>query len=174
MSERTGTQVLESIEGLLGQLVVNSSEPKQPAVPLNSALERTIPYKTFSDDTKDLYKALATTQKNFRELQKTGVITGRNTRYAKLSDLFDASLKALLEQDLVCNTYMRVGYLVTRLTHYPTGQYIESELQLLNTTEEQKRGSSITYAWRYTYAPLIGLVDSSYDDDAEITKVLKR
>lgn len=169
MSERTGTQVLESIEGLLGQLVVNISEPKQPAVPCTSKS-----YQTCSDDTKDLYKALASAQKNFRELQKTGVITGRNTRYAKLSDLFDASLKALLDQSLVCNTYMRCGFLVTRLTHYPTGQYIESELQLLNTTEEQKRGSSITYAWRYTYAPLIGLVDGSYDDDGESTRSPKK
>lgn len=153
MSERTGTQVLESIERLAEQAVIN-----QQALVVSSC-------KRESDDTKDLYKALASAQKNFKELQKTGIIGGRNIAYAKISDLVDASLKALLEQSLVCNTYMRNSFLVTRLVHFPTGQYIESELPLLNNTDEQKRGSSITYAWRYTYAPLIGLVDSSYDDD---------
>jgi hypothetical protein len=59
--------------------------------------------------------------------------------------------------------------LVTRVYHWPSGQWTESELPLLNSAEEQKRGSSITYAWRYTYAPLMGLVDSSYDDDGEVT-----
>jgi hypothetical protein len=63
-----------------------------------------------------------------------------------------------------------VEMLITRLVHYPTGQYLESRMPLLNNTEEQKRGASITYAWRYTYAPLIGLVDNSCDEDTVSTK----
>jgi hypothetical protein len=121
-----------------------------------------------------IYKALAEAQRNFYELHKSGIIAGRNTPYAKLSDLVDASRKALYDQDLVASTYIKEGYLTTRIVHFPTGQHIESELKLLNETEEQKRGSSITYATRYTYAPLIGLVDSSYDDDGESTKVVKK
>jgi hypothetical protein len=162
MSERTGTQILESIERLAETAVVVLQQAKAAPLPVSIPEGKT---------ESALYKALALAQRNFFELHKSGVIAGRNTQYAKLSDLVDASRKALLDQDLVVSTYMRDGYLISRLVHFPTGQHIESELKLLNETEEQKRGSSITYASRYTYAPLIGLVDSSYDDDGESTKM---
>ena len=157
---RTGTEILESIERVLLNV-------KIPA-PLYSDRKKK------SDKTDELFKALGAAQQKFGVLDKSGVIAGRNTPYSKISDLIAAAQKALYDQNLVANTRMiyeqGVVFLVSRLSHTITDQYIESELPLLNNTDEQKRGSSITYAWRYTYAPLIGLVDNSYDDDGEITK----
>lgn len=159
---RTSMDVLQSIEESL-QAVVRTALNKVPA------------RKQQSDDTKDLDLALMDAQKDFSDITKTGMIGGRNIAYAKISDLVKASRAALRKAKLVVKTYSRVEpsgieILVTRLSHVPTGQYVESELSLLNNTDEQKRGSSITYAWRYTYAPLIGLVDDSCDDDGEMAK----
>lgn len=128
-----------------------------------------------SEDLRELYKALGAAQKKYADINKSGLITGRNIPYAKINDLVEASRSALLANNLVVSTYSvneGNGYstLVTRLYHTASGQWTESELPLLNTNDEQKRGSSITYAQRYTYAPLIGLVDTSCDDDGEITK----
>ncbi len=175
MSERTGTQILESIEKLAEQAVLHQQSLTKSPDEDRQTKPASLPTPVQEGKKEsDIYKALALAQRNYYDLHKSGNIAGRNTPYAKLSDLIDASRKALLDQDLVASTYMKDGYLICRLVHWPTGQHIESELKLLNETEEQKRGSSITYATRYTYAPLIGLVDSSYDDDAEITKLGKK
>lgn len=160
---RTSMQVLESIEKSLHTI----------ATPQQSVRKRE------SESCTELYKALGVAQKNFKDVYKSGIIGGRNIPYAKINDLVDASRAALASQGLVVSTYTITypdGFasLVTRLVHAPSGQYTESELPLLNGTDEQKRGSSITYAWRYTYAPLIGLVDNSCDDDAEITRTIKK
>lgn len=155
---RSGHEVLESIE----QLLLRNAASAQP------------PRKTESEVTLDLYKALAAAQKAFSDVEKSGIIGGRNIPYAKIDDLTNASRAALRAQHLVSNTFTiienGIEVLITRLVHYPTGQYIESRLPLLNNMEEQKRGASITYAWRYTYAPLIGLVDNSCDEDSAIPK----
>lgn len=159
---RTGTEVLESIEGLVSDI-------------LNTNKQFDYVRKRESDDLRELYKALHGAQKMFKDIEKSGFIAGRNIPYAKINDLVDASREALYKNNLVVSTY-HTTYpsgnvtLTTRLYHGPSGQYTESELPLLNGSDEQKRGSSITYAWRYTYAPLLGLVDNSYDDDGEVTK----
>lgn len=189
--ERSGREVLDAIETSLKELT------KQVAVSCaNNIVAPAIPLRRReSDDTRELYKALHTAQRAFKGVEKSGFINGRNIPYAKINDLIDASRAALHANNLVVSTYhlsssfakatadmslsatsgfavSHAGFatLVTRLYHFPSGQFIESELPLLNGSDEQKRGSSITYAWRYTYAPLIGLVDTSYDDDGETTK----
>lgn len=163
-SQRTGTQVLESIETLLMQHLQNNALP-----------QRVPPRDRESDSLNELYKALGAAQKKFKEIEKSGFIQGRNIPYAKISDLVDASRSVLADAGLLVSTF-NITYpdglvtLITRLYHIPSGQFTESELPLLNHNDEQKRGSSITYAWRYTYAPLLGLVDTSCDDDGEVTK----
>ena len=161
---RTALDILESIDkhvNALGRYALTLQD---------------VPRQIQSKDTKELFKALAEAQRNFYSIEKSGFIAGRNIPYAKIQDLVSASREALYKNNLVASTFHITradGFttLVTRLVHFPTDQYIESELPLLNGSDEQKRGSSITYAWRYTYAPLIGLVDGSYDDDgASLTK----
>lgn len=161
--KRTAQEVLESIE----QKLTISSAPA--------------PRKRESDDLKEYYKALHAAQVKFKSIDKTGVILAHGTKrnYAKIDDLVEASRSALHANSLVASTYTYSypdGFtvLVTRVYHFPSGQWTESELPLLSSAEEQKRGSSITYAWRYTYAPLMGLVDSSYDDDGESTNNVKK
>lgn len=157
---RTAIDVLESIDrhvNALGRYALSFQQERR---------------STQSECTKDLFKALAEAQRTFASIEKSGLITGRNIPYAKIQDLVEASRESLYKNNLVVSTFNRIaadGFisLVTRLVHFPTDQYIESELPLLNGSDEQKRGSSITYAWRYTYAPLIGLVEGTYDDDGE-------
>ncbi len=162
VKERSGREVLESIEQKL------------------TSFGHT-PRKRESDELKEYYKALHGAQVKFKSIDKTGVILAHGVKrsYAKIDDLVEASRKALHENNLVASTYTHTypdGFvtLITRCYHWPSGQWTESELPLLNSAEEQKRGSSITYAWRYTYAPLMGLVDSSYDDDGESTSNYKK
>lgn len=160
--ERSGREVLESIERKL------------------SIPQSQIPRKRESEDLKEFYKALHSAQKKFKDVYKSGSIAYQQGRpaipYAKINDLIDASRSALSEFDLVCHTYSYIypdGLLttITRLVHFPSGQYTESELPVLINTDEQKRGACITYEWRYTYSPLMGLVDNSYDDDGESVKI---
>jgi hypothetical protein len=164
--ERSGREVLDALEASVAEVAAQIKLQKMDA---------TVFRRRESDDARELYKALREAQRGFKEIGKSGFISGRNIPYAKINDLVDASRAALHAQNLVVSTYHTAypnGFvtLVTRLYHVPSGQFTESELPLLNGTDEQKRGSSITYAWRYTYAPLIGLVDTSYDDDGEVTK----
>src|SRR5215467_13925019 len=137
--QRTGQQVLESIENSIQQLVAITQRPVR---------------KRESDDLRELYKALAAAQRKFSDIHKSGIINGRNIPYAKINDLVDASRAALMANNLVSNTFTvnDSGYssLVSRLYHIPSGQFMDSELLLLNNSDEQKRGSSITYSWRYT------------------------
>jgi len=168
VAERSGREVLNSIEASLKELtgqIVGSHDKKV------AQFYR----KRESEDTRELYKALHEAQRTFKEIGKSGYIAGRNIPYSKINDLVEASRASLHAYNLVVSTYHTtypngLVTLTSRLYHVTSGQFIESELPLLNGSDEQKRGSSITYAWRYTYAPLIGLVDTSYDDDAEITK----
>lgn len=166
--ERSGREVLDTIELSLKKLTEQVTTNNNGSAPIPGR-------KRESDDTRELYKALHTAQRAFKGVEKSGFINGRNIPYAKINDLIDASRAALHANNLVISTYHLVttpgiATLVTRLYHFPSGQFIESELPLLNGTDEQKRGSSVTYAWRYTYAPLIGLVDTSYDDDGDSLK----
>jgi len=158
--QRTGQQVLESIESSIEKLVAITQRPVR---------------KRESDDLRELYKALAAAQRKFSDIHKSGIINGRNIPYAKINDLVDASRAALAANGLVSNTFSDSegnGYsiLITRLYHPASGQFMDSVLPLLNNMDEQKRGSSITYSWRYTYAPLMGLVDNSCDDDGDVAK----
>lgn len=162
--ERSGREVLDSIEISLNTLTSRLEKQKDTGSEPHRARQ--------SDDARELYKALHAAQREFRDIEKSGFIAGRNIPYAKINDLVDASRSALHAHNLVVSTYHTTypnGFvsLTTRLYHVTSGQFIESELPLLNGSDEQKRGSSITYAWRYTYAPLIGLVDTSYDDDGD-------
>jgi hypothetical protein len=173
-TERSGREVLDAIELSLKKLTEQTATTNN--VPAPQVGPPIVPmHKRESDDTRELYKALHTAQRAFKGVEKSGFINGRNIPYAKINDLIDASRTALHANNLVVSTYHVVTgpgvvALITRLYHFPSGQFIESELPLLNGSDEQKRGSSVTYAWRYTYAPLIGLVDTSYDDDGDSLK----
>src|SRR5215475_13651111 len=116
-TQRTGTQVLESIETLLQNCALRSTQLRvRESASLN-----------------ELYKSLAAAQKKFKDIEKSGFISGRNIPYAKISDLVDASRAALADTSLVVSTYHLTypdGFvtLVTRLYHVPSGQFTESEL----------------------------------------------
>lgn len=160
--KKTGTELLESINDALQEYLRLSRCVK-------------VTRKRESEDLKALYTALVAAQGMFSDVKKNGIIGGRNIPYAKIDDLVEASRGALKKNGLVVNWFIQkdeVGLetIIARLYHTASGQFMESELTLLNSAKEQERGSSITYAARYLYAPLIGLVDNSYDDDGEVTK----
>lgn len=162
-AKNRGTELLESINDTLQSYL---HEVKK-----NVSLVR----KRESESLQELYKALLVAQGMFSDVNKSGIIGGRNIPYAKINDLVEASRGALKKNGLVLNWFILPNCdgsesVVARLYHTGSGQFMESELVLLNNTEEQKRGSSLTYAARYLYPLLIGLVDNSCDDDGEITK----
>src|ERR1700691_4057452 len=108
---RSGHEVLESIERILVD-----------AQPMLRNLQAAQPRKIESDSCIELYKALAAAQKAFSDVEKSGMIGGRNIPYAKIDDLTNASRAVLRAQHLVSNTFtimeQGIEMLITRLVHY--------------------------------------------------------
>src|SRR5689334_19994125 len=91
--ERSGREVLDAIEKSLAELTAQSAPQKNAEAVARCIRE--------SDDVRELYKALHEAQRTFRDIEKSGFIGGRNIRYAKISDLVDASRAALHANNLV-------------------------------------------------------------------------
>jgi hypothetical protein len=59
---------------------------------------------------------------------------------------------------------------VTRITHVPTGEFVESALNIpMQKADAQKIGSAMTYAMRYTLMAMLGLAPKD-DDGNEATR----
>ena len=105
--ERSGREVLDGIELSLAELtsqIVSQKSSEQFATHAYAS-EHTESRRSFNEGGKELYNALHEAQRAFKDIEKSGFIGGRNIRYAKISDLVDASRAALHANDLVVSTY---------------------------------------------------------------------
>lgn len=108
----------------------------------------------------------------YKTLQKTGQNPHLRTKYATLGDMLTACGGALAKHglDLIHTLETRDGglCLVARLMHVGGGE-MQSLIPLAPAKQDaQALGSWITYARRYTTAPLLGL-EADFEDDGEAT-----
>lgn len=124
-----------------------------------------------------LAEALAIFQADLPHIPRTkdGQSGHRTFMYADLSLIVRTCSPILTKLGLaiVSGTQVRDGrtILVSKLVHVPTGEYETSEIEVTSRPGNmQPLGANITYARRYNYAALIGIVTDE-DTDMEGTEV---
>lgn len=127
-----------------------------------------------SDNTTELYKALAGFHKHFTTVEKDAENPFHESSYASLSQILNVIRPILNEQGLVLVQLPINGMekhsicIKTRLIHVETGQFLESNsISLIPPKlEAQGYGSLMTYLKRYQITSLLGLSFSEDDTDA--------
>lgn len=93
------------------------------------------------------------------------------TKYATLTALVEKSKLGLAKNDLVVSQLVTGEGAVTTILMHKTGEYIMGTLMLNPVKNDpQGRGSAITYARRYAYAAILGLVSDEDDDGNSASK----
>lgn len=128
-----------------------------------------------SESVDQLMPALIKARESFDVLAKGNTAKvesakgGYSYKYADLPDLLDATVPALLKNQLMLTQAPDVdeqGFcLVTRLWH-ASGQFLESRFPLKHYDRAQEQGSAITYARRYAAQAMLGIAAEEDDDGA--------
>lgn len=147
--------------------------PKREARALTTARAESSTPAMMSDETGDLWRALAKAQANFDDVKKTRPMTVRGEiryHYANLSDVVNAVMPALKAEGFVCSHIARGNRLHVRLIHAASEQWIEGVLPFVPPTVNgpegvQALGSLLTYLRRYLLSMLLGVVAVDDDDD---------
>lgn len=129
-----------------------------------------------SEQINDLAAALVEAQKQLTTVAKTHAVRAgqMNYTFANLADLWDVAREPLTANGLCVlqlPTMTEKGLvLVTKLCH-KGGQWVASSLPIEPTQRTpQALGSAITYARRYAFGAIIGLVSDEDDDGAKASK----
>lgn len=123
-----------------------------------------------SDKVDVIFPLIFKVKKDLKSVAKTSNNPYFKSKYADLNSHIDAVEDLLEANDLVLSQ-PTVGdstgnYVETRITHAPTGQFIEASIKLVGETDMQKVGSAVTYARRYTLGALLSM--KAVDDDAAL------
>lgn len=87
------------------------------------------------------------------------------SKYASLSALVSKSKPILAKNGLSVSQLVSDGGSVTTMLLHSSGQFLSSTLTLKAVKEDpQGQGSAITYARRYAYAAILGIVSDEDDD----------
>jgi hypothetical protein len=126
-----------------------------------------------SETITKIAEALALAQKEIKHAVKDATNGHLKNSYATLESVIDASKEALLKSGILVIQSPGSKTLVTRLQHV-SGEYIESEIELLFTKQDmQGLGSAITYARRYSLAALLNITQAD-DDGSAASKAEKK
>lgn len=119
-----------------------------------------------SDTTGEVYKAIAAVQDKVGVIPKGDDNPFFKSKYAGLPSVVDKVQPILRECGLVVIQTPAYGDLETRVIHLPSGEWIEgnSKLYVSDAPTPQKLGSAITYARRYDYVAILGLICDEDDD----------
>lgn len=130
--------------------------------------ERTTPMVSHSPELKDLATALSKAQGELIPAPMDSDNPHYRSRFASLASVVSTARPVLSKHGLsVTQMVTHVGEkpaLVTRLMHL-SGQWVESTM-LLSVTQAgmQPLGSAITYAKRYAFSAMVGIVAEDDDD----------
>ena len=122
-----------------------------------------------SESINELAAALSKAQGEFAAIPKTETNPFFKSKYAGLPDVIGAASKTLAANGLSVSQFITrddLGseVLKTYLLH-SSGQYIEHDMSLhLGKLDSQGQGSAVTYARRYSYMSVLGLVADEDDD----------
>ena len=119
---------------------------------------------TTSAEVGELYTALIAAQAEFAAVPKTAENPFFKSKYADLPAIMAVTGPVLAKHGLGVTMPPGRGSIFARLIHI-SGQWQESEMDLLAIkTDPQAQGSAITYARRYAYCSVLGIV-TEVDDD---------
>lgn len=158
-------EILQSINQLINEITILKgmiADNKKP---------QSMPYK--SDNLNELFAALAKAQAEMRVAGLSSENPYFKTRYADLAEIVRASRPSLTKHGLSVIqqiiTHEDGQTILHTILSHSSGQWIESRMRIVPTKNDiQSLGSYITYAKRYAYASLVGVVSSDEDDDGEM------
>ena len=121
-----------------------------------------------SPELGELFKALAAAQGKFPKVKKGSENPFFKSKYADLSDVVTAAAPIAAEHGLsvvqIPGNHDGHTTLKTILGH-ESGQFIGDEMELfMGKADAQSQGSAITYARRYAYCAILGIVTGDDDD----------
>lgn len=120
-----------------------------------------------SNETDKILPALFELKKKLKPMTKDAKNPFFKSNYLKLEDLLDNLEPLLIEEGLIVSqaNAHRHGdeYIISRITHSESGQYVETEYKIGFVDDSQKQGARATYGRRYSLKGLLGL--SERDDD---------
>jgi len=127
-----------------------------------------------STEMDQLAVALVTAQGEFPSIPKDSVNPFFKSRYADLATVKTVADPIVSKHGLAISQFITGDgvkqYLTTYLIHR-SGQYIAHNMELmLSKQDAQGQGSAITYARRYSYMSVLGLVADEDDDGNAATK----
>lgn len=120
-----------------------------------------------SQETDKILPALFELKKKLKPMTKDSKNPFFKSNYLKLEDLLDNLEPLLIDQGLIvsqANAHRYEDeYVISRLTHAESGQFVETEYKIGFVEDSQKQGARATYGRRYSLKGLLGL--SERDDD---------
>lgn len=115
-----------------------------------------------------LAAALSTFQKEVVTVEKTAANPFFNSKYATLEAIMLTALPVLTKHGLAVSqfiTHIDGSSALRTILMHKSGQFIEDVMPLLlSKVDPQGQGSAITYARRYSYAAVLGIVIDEDDD----------
>ncbi len=123
-----------------------------------------------SDDIRALAQAFLLAKKEFLSTGLSGNNAHQKYKYAKIEDIYGAVEGALSKNHIIIWHYARpdagVEYLITRLVHTQTGQFIE-DVRIMESEKpgNQAKGAANTYMKKYAVLSLCSI--PTEDDDGE-------
>ena len=122
-----------------------------------------------SDNINELASALVKFQKAMPKIERSKTVSVGNKYsfdYAPLDAIVEKATPELTKHGLAVSQLVGEGGSVTTILMHESGQYIGSSITISATSNRpQDLGSAITYAKRYSYASILGIVAED-DDDA--------
>lgn len=120
-----------------------------------------------SEQTNEILQALLEVKKELCAVSKSANNPFFKSKYADLNTHLDEVEPRLEKEGCILLQPVNVDNTVeTRIVHVKSGQWISSEMQLINSKNTmQEIGSAITYARRYTLGALLSM--KAEDDDGE-------
>jgi len=130
-----------------------------------------------SEEIKDLIGALVKVQSAMKPAGKAADNPFFKSKYADLTAVIDVSRDLLTKNGLAVTQPLIINgddvQLCTQITH-TTGQWMRSYYPVKPTKEDpQGMGSAVTYARRYSYCSLVGVVTDDDDDGNAASEEVK-
>ena len=122
-----------------------------------------------SNEVDKILPALFELKKKLKPMTKDSKNPFFKSNYLKLEDLLDNLEPLLIDQGILvtqANAHRHGDeYVISRLTHAESGQFVEAEYKIGFIEDSQKQGAKSSYGRRFSLKGLLGL--SERDDDGE-------
>lgn len=112
---------------------------------------------------KDLYNKLFQITSTMDKMKKDSENPFFKSKYFDVNQLIEALRPEFIKHDLLLLQPIENGRVKTQIIDIKTGDKVEAELELSQSSKPQDTGSEITYYRRYTLQSLLGI--EAEDDD---------